>query len=89
MMRLPTLAQLRAQIFQHRCRARYCGAAGFQPFKLDEKAAARLRRQLLQIFTNPIALSHNTRFRSTYSDSQPMACKRRYTRYGRDGGRYS
>jgi hypothetical protein len=64
MMRFLTLAKLRAQAFQERRCAWYVGAAGFQAFKLDEKATTRLRRQPLQIVTNPIGLIHDTRFRS-------------------------
>jgi hypothetical protein len=65
MMRFLTFAKLSAQVFQERCCPWLCGAAGFQPFKLDEKATARLRRQLPQIVANPIGLDHHTRLRST------------------------
>jgi hypothetical protein len=79
MMRFLTFAKLCAQIFQERCCAWYFGTAGFQAFKLDEKAAARLRRQLPQIVANPVGLHHDTRFRSTWSDNRPVAYKRRCT----------
>ncbi len=50
----PITAEFRAQSGQDIHGAGYFAAADFQPLELDQKVAARQRRQPLQILLNPI-----------------------------------
>src|SRR5260221_9706061 len=65
-------AEFSAQGGQELFGAGQFGAAGFQPLELGQKTAARQRRQLLQIFLNPIGLYHcSVIFRSL--NDRPLA----------------
>jgi hypothetical protein len=66
-------AEFRAQRGHDLFGARHFLAAGFQPFELGQKIAARGRRQLRQILLNPTGLYHRERdFRSLTRDRRPI-----------------
>jgi hypothetical protein len=51
-------AELGTQFFDDRGRARYFGAAEFQPLELGQQIAARRRGQSPQILLEPLGLCH-------------------------------
>jgi hypothetical protein len=54
----PVLAEFRAQLAQDLRGTGHFVAAAFQPLKLGQEAAARQRRQSLQVILDPIGLHH-------------------------------